>query len=190
MPYFLWKIVTRKEEKYSSVICCSLAMTGHTSGSMTVGSVSGAWYCRVLHEEPLLKGIISWMSHPDSVMTWLKDIYAPNVKEVGREIWPKMTPGIIFHTWVSFFVHCIQKMIPMSWSLSPDITCPSIHNFFYESAGLISVRFHMQPPDNGERKFVPMIQVTWPRWLSCSNMVKTLKIFSRTASPNALKLSM
>ena len=42
-----------------------------------------------------------------------------------------------------------------------------------------------------ERKFIQMVQVTWPRWPLCSKVLKTLKkIFSRTTVPIVLKLGM
>ena len=39
----------------------------------------------------------------------------------------------------------------------------------------IKVKFHMEPPWDGELKFVQLFQVTWPRLLPCPCMVKTLK---------------
>ena len=43
----------------------------------------------------------------------------------------------------------------------------------------------------GERTFVQMVLVTWPRWPPCPYMVKTLKsFFSGTKRPMTLKLGM
>ena len=43
----------------------------------------------------------------------------------------------------------------------------------------------------GERNYVQMIQVTWPRWPPCPYMVKTFKIFfSGTERPMTLKLGL
>ena len=36
---------------------------------------------------------------------------------------------------------------------SSSVRPPFWNNFFSETAGPISIRFHMHPPDNGERKF-------------------------------------
>ena len=52
-------------------------------------------------------------------------------------------------------------------------------NFFsLETARLMKSNFMWIIHGMGERKFVQMVQVTWPRWLQCpymENMVKTLK---------------
>ena len=50
-------------------------------------------------------------------------------------------------------------------------------NFFsLETARPIKAKFYVDPPWDGERKFVQMVQVTWPIWPPCPYMVKTLKI--------------
>ena len=76
----------------------------------------------------------------------------------------------------------------------------SLNIFSSETAWPIKVKFHMMPPWDGERKFVQMIEVTWPRWPPCPYMVKTLKnlflrnqravFFSGTKGWVTLKLGM
>ena len=41
-----------------------------------------------------------------------------------------------------------------------------------ETAWPIKVKFHLEPPWDGERKFVQTMQVTWPRWPPCPYKVK------------------
>ena len=58
----------------------------------------------------------------------------------------------------------------------PSSVCPphSLKIFSSETAGSVEAKFHMES-GMGEQKFVQMVLVTWPRWLPCPYMVKTLK---------------
>ena len=49
---------------------------------------------------------------------------------------------------------------------------------------------HIPKMTKGETKFIYLVQVTYPRWLSCPYMVKALKDFSRTTEPIVLELGM
>ena len=51
----------------------------------------------------------------------------------------------------------------------------SLNIFFSETTGPTEAKFHMESSQNGERKFVQMVLVTWPRLPPCPYMVKTLK---------------
>ena len=65
------------------------------------------------------------------------------------------------------------------------------HFFALETARPIEAKFDVDPPSDGKREFVQMVQVTWPRWPPCPYMVKTLKIFfSGTKRPMALKVNL
>ena len=72
-----------------------------------------------------------------------------------------------------------RKQIAAPPPFPPQIygMCPQhFQNIFSsETTGPIKVKFHMESPWDGERKFVQLIQVTWPRWPPCPYMVKTLK---------------
>ena len=62
--------------------------------------------------------------------------------------------------------------------------------FCSETTGPIETKFHVEPPWDGERKFVQTVLVTWPRWPPCPYVVKTLKIFfSGTKRPMTLVCS-
>ena len=64
-------------------------------------------------------------------------------------------------------------------NISSETTCRLKPNFMWILLGM------------GQRKFIKMVQVTWPRWPSCPYMVKTFKIFSfGTKRPMTLKLGM
>ena len=65
-------------------------------------------------------------------------------------------------------------------------------NFFsLETARPIEAKFHVSLHGMGERKFVQMIQATWPIWPPCPYMVKTLKkYFSGIKKPMTLKVGM
>ena len=61
----------------------------------------------------------------------------------------------------------------------------TISNFFsLETARPIEAKFYVEPPWDGEWKFVQMVQVTSPIWPSCPYMVKTLKK-SSSLEPNS-----
>ena len=51
--------------------------------------------------------------------------------------------------------------------------------FSSDTTGPIEAKFHMEPPCDGQRKFVQTVRVTWPRWPPCPyNYGKNLKISS------------
>ena len=61
-------------------------------------------------------------------------------------------------------------------SVRPSVRHPhSLNIFSWETTGPIEAKFHIESPWMGERRFVQTVLVTWPRWLPCPYMVKTLK---------------
>ena len=74
----------------------------------------------------------------------------------------------------------------------PNLSDSIFLNFFsWITTRPIEAKFHVEPPWDGERKLVQMVQVTWPRWPSCRYMVKPVKIFfSGTERLMTLKLGM
>ena len=52
----------------------------------------------------------------------------------------------------------------------------------FKPLGRLKPNFILSRYEMGERKFVQMVLVTWPRWLPCPYMVKTLK---KSSSPES-----
>ena len=108
-------------------------------------------------------------------------------------------PCEIFHAvWSSafFLAHLsrrlIGELIVYQWLRRPSSVCPSsvrrpsvVRQHFQTSSplkllGQLISYFIWRLLGMGERKFVKMVLVTWPRWPPCPYMVKTLK---KSSSP-------
>ena len=63
---------------------------------------------------------------------------------------------------------------PLSSGCMCVCTCVNIFNIS-ETTGPIEAKFHMELPWDGGTKVVQTVLVTWPRWLPCPYMVKSLK---------------
>ena len=89
---------------------------------------------------------------------------------------------IIFAYLFFFLAHLSQRFIWWAYrkGRSPSSICrlsichPYSLNISSESTRPIEAKFH-NLHGMGERKFVQMLLVTWPRWPPCPYMVKTLK---------------
>ena len=65
------------------------------------------------------------------------------------------------------------------WTYSIGMPPPSVVRQHFQTSlkplGRLNPNFMCSLLGMGERKFVQMVQVTWPRWPPCPYMVKTLK---------------
>ena len=104
-------------------------------------------------------------------------------------LWLRWTLGFMPRGWSmgqnlgTFLAHQSQRLIgelysiPMLLCLSSVCPASTISNvFFSETACPIKAKFYVEPPlVGGTKVFVRSIWVTWPRWLPCPYMVKTLQ---------------
>ena len=86
--------------------------------------------------------------------------------------------GCYYALWynnASKFNPCGILSVKVFWWPSPKVTCQlSVNIFPLKLLGQFHLNFILA---KGERKFIYLVQVNWPRWPPCQYMVKTLKIF-------------
>ena len=161
-------------------LVCSI---GCTSTANFVQIISSSWPWPILRQDQIWSLLNAFVWEKGKIMDFFRNYYS---------VWCQKFVDAVnwMSTWTWIYIYEYQRSMSLI-DLGPRSLRFSIFKlFFIETVRPIEVKCQVGPPWDGERKFVQMVQVTWPLWLPCPYMVKTLKIFSRTKRPMTLKVCM